>query len=283
MFQSIGLEYPSHGTLNGIKHFYSCLPKSTPSFPMHFHKHIELFLLTKGSLEVDFGTVQFIANAGEVVIIPPNQPHAGRYIPPITEYHVIQFDIDDFQNNIIEVQQSLNIFMNKDNIFSHTTNDNRVIKAVKRLFDLNRNSLLISADIYNLLLLLSEKCINLSVKENSDKRFEKIFEYIHTNFSDELTTNSVSEIFSYNESYFCRRFKTITGMNFTKYLQTLRLNNACKLLCETKKDINEIYSICGFNNFSYFTHCFKKAFGTTPSEYRNTNRTSIYNKNDKHT
>ena len=232
-------------------------------------------------MAVDFGTVQFTASAGEVVIIPPNQSHAGRYIPPSTEYHVIQFDIEDFQNNILESQQSLNIFMNKDNIFLHTTNDNRIIKAVKKLFNLNRNSLLISADIYNLLSLLSEKCINLSVKENFDKRFEKIFEYIAANFADDLTTNSVSKIFSYNESYFCRRFKSITGMNFTKYIQTLRLNNACKLLCETKKDINEIYSICGFNNFSYFTHCFKKVFGTTPSEYRNTNRKSIYNKTDK--
>ena len=78
----------------------------------------------------------------------------------------------------------------------------------------------------------------------------------------------VSEKFGYNETYFCRRFKEITGLTFTGYLLALRMERAQKLLMETQEEIGTIAWKCGYADVSYFSHCFKKQFGVSPMGFR---------------
>ena len=52
------------------------------------------------------------------------------------------------------------------------------------------------------------------------------------------------------------------------YLSRVRMENACLLLAETDEPIASVAAGCGFQTATYFHVCFKKAYGITPSEYR---------------
>ena len=79
--------------------------------------------------------------------------------------------------------------------------------------------------------------------------------------------NKISDEFQISESYFSHMFKEKTGVNFSTYLETIRLNEASRLIRETDISLNELYLSVGYNNANSFRRAFKKIYGITPQRY----------------
>jgi len=60
----------------------------------------------------------------------------------------------------------------------------------------------------------------------------------------------------------------VTGITTMNYIRILRLELAQKMLEETPESISNISLKCGFSDTHYFSNCFKKHFGISPSEFR---------------
>lgn len=58
------------------------------------------------------------------------------------------------------------------------------------------------------------------------------------------------------------------GMNFSAYVNQIRLDEAVKLLKYTNKTSGEIANECEFSTIRIFNITFKNHFGITPREYR---------------
>ena len=69
--------------------------------------------------------------------------------------------------------------------------------------------------------------------------------------------------------YFSRLFKANMGVNFTDYVNKLRVDLACKLLLNNDITLVEIAQLCGFNDQSYFSKIFKNIVGISPKKYKN--------------
>lgn len=52
------------------------------------------------------------------------------------------------------------------------------------------------------------------------------------------------------------------------YLQSLRLQYACKLLRDPNQSIAQVAHACGYEDANYFIRLFRKRFGTTPGKWR---------------
>lgn len=63
-------------------------------------------------------------------------------------------------------------------------------------------------------------------------------------------------------------FTRDTGMSPKRFLNTLRLREAARLLCQSENRIKEIAADCGFASDHYFHLVFRQAFGCTPTNYR---------------
>ncbi|MBS0967557.1 MULTISPECIES: HTH-type transcriptional activator RhaR [Yersiniaceae] len=63
-------------------------------------------------------------------------------------------------------------------------------------------------------------------------------------------------------------FKQQTGMSISDYLRQLRLCNAMALLRHGRQPIGDVAAACGFDDSNYFSVVFNRAFGATPSGYR---------------
>lgn len=108
-----------------------------------------------------------------------------------------------------------------------------------------------------------------ATKSTSSKLITQIEQFVYENYHlSEMSVSMLATEFKFSESYFSQYFKNNTGQIFSKYLETLRINNACKLINETALNIDEIALAVGYNNTLSFRRAFKKIMGVTPSQLR---------------
>jgi AraC-like DNA-binding protein len=70
--------------------------------------------------------------------------------------------------------------------------------------------------------------------------------------------------------YLCRSFKEETGRPLRSYLTTLRLRSSLERVPDRSADLTDLALELGFPSHSYFTECFRREFGITPTTLRRT-------------
>jgi two-component system response regulator YesN len=95
----------------------------------------------------------------------------------------------------------------------------------------------------------------------------KVFAQEHYRESD-ITINMVCKNLHISSTYFSALFKKETKMTFMSYLFQIRMDAAKDLLKNTNLKAFEISEKVGYSEPNYFSYCFKKQFGVSPSEYR---------------
>ena len=74
-----------------------------------------------------------------------------------------------------------------------------------------------------------------------------------------------------------RKVTALTDLPPNEFIKFIRLSRAKDLLIKDFGNISEIGYEVGFNNPSYFAECFRKQFGCSPSEFKET-RSSVSDK-----
>ena len=79
-----------------------------------------------------------------------------------------------------------------------------------------------------------------------------------------------------SRSIFYRKLKSIVGMPPVDFIREIRVKRAAQLIRNDVYNFSQIAYMTGFSDPKYFSRCFKKHMGVTPSEYKN----SINNEED---
>ena len=84
-----------------------------------------------------------------------------------------------------------------------------------------------------------------------------------------ITISDVSTALGTNDKYISLSVNKYARMNFNHYINTLRVQEAKKLLLEPNRNssIQDIAMVCGFGNASSFIRVFKQTTGLTPAYY----------------
>lgn len=104
--------------------------------------------------------------------------------------------------------------------------------------------------------------------DNITSKIYNITAYIHSNYTEDLSLNSIAERFYISSYYLSHQFKRVTNFTLTEYIQLTRIRNAQTLLLSTDKPITDIAFSCGFNSFSQFNRAFNNFVGVSPSKFR---------------
>jgi len=131
-----------------------------------------------------------------------------------------------------------------------------------------QNSYQLQTVFSDLLQQLNDESKPLETLSYSDKRLQKITEYVNRHYSGEIRVGKLAQDIGMAEATFCRFFKKTFGEHFTGYVNKIRIEYAVRQLLETKDSVSEIGYACGFNTIDYFIRIFKKVKGCTPKEYR---------------
>lgn len=91
-------------------------------------------------------------------------------------------------------------------------------------------------------------------------------------FENNLTLDSLAERCHTNRTYLSQIIHEDYNSNFNTFINTLRVNEAKKIMLNGKSNIplKELYKKLGFNSYSVFNESFKKATGVTPAFYFDT-------------
>lgn len=104
---------------------------------------------------------------------------------------------------------------------------------------------------------------------NYHKRLTNVTDYIGQHLDEEISLESLSDIFCISKFHFHRLFTALTGMSLQQYIRWLRLKRAAQqLLIDKEQSIINIAINAGFESHEAFSRAFKKACGLTPSQYR---------------
>ncbi len=115
---------------------------------------------------------------------------------------------------------------------------------------------------------VDEAIIEKSGISDIDKTFlEKINRVIKDNIANaDFLTSDLYASMNSSESVVFRKVKALTGKSPNQYIREVRLNIAAQMIRKGGKPLEVCYR-AGFTDPSYFSACFKKQFGVTPSKY----------------
>ena len=112
----------------------------------------------------------------------------------------------------------------------------------------------------------------LLVKEHSLKKYSHLIGRVITLISYDLTADLslkyISSLMNVNASYLSATFKKECGETLTEYVHRKRMEAAAFMLSHSDKQIQTIAEECGILDVNYFIKLFKKQYGITPTQYR---------------
>ena len=109
------------------------------------------------------------------------------------------------------------------------------------------------------------------VIENPDEKMtNQLMAYIEEHMADEdLKIDQMAEAVGMSRTVLYGKIKQLMGVSPSDFLRQVRMQRAEQLIAKSKMSIAEVAYAVGFSDPKYFTKCFKKETGMTPSEYRN--------------
>ena len=92
---------------------------------------------------------------------------------------------------------------------------------------------------------------------------------IHESYTEEeLKVGELAGMCGITPEYFRSIFSGIYGVSPSRYITNLRMSRAKELLSSGMYTVTETAHMCGFEDVSYFSRCFKKVVGISPAGYR---------------
>lgn len=100
-------------------------------------------------------------------------------------------------------------------------------------------------------------------------RIERVFRENQIFLNPHLKLSDVARAVGTNRTYVSNFFNQELGVSFYEYVNTMRIDLACRLLGDTDAPVREIAEKSGFNSHQSFIRTFLKLKGIKPTEFRN--------------
>jgi len=271
---------------SNINHSFHINHLKVDYFPSmhHYHPEVEILLVVNGT------GVRYVGNSiepfapGDLVMIGPNVPHEWCSDKNVgtgqSEAIYILFNTEilgsDFWN-LPESKIILKIIQQSQRGIKLTGKTREegalLMKTIDTSYGFSRIILLMT--ILELIAFgneyqyLASPVIQSNINDRDSIRLNKVYKYVIDNIHEKISLDKAAFIANLSTPAFCRYFKKRANKTFMKFLNEIRIGQACRLLVNENNSVSEICFNCGFNNISYFIRQFKKITGYTPLGYRN--------------
>ena len=113
--------------------------------------------------------------------------------------------------------------------------------------------------------------VHLNIQEAAQKKLDDqwlkvVLEWTQKNYTHKITLQDILNVTHFTKSYFCNRFKKLTGYTYIQYVNQIRLEQACVYL-KQGISVEQTATLCGFSCVPYFVQLFKRRYGVTPGKF----------------
>lgn len=255
--------------------------------PLHSHPVFELQTVLAGKLLLTTTDgKELIIGEDELCLLPPDFYHG---VQPLEETHrmTLRFSIQ----RLADTEVDLHSRFAKLTDATHIQDGGAILCALSRiraeiLSPTATTGALCRAYLSELFLLLFRSlgakdenmtAPQLSESDDENARYNKIELLMQQHMADIFREEDLAEALGLSVRQTSRMMQKIFGMSFRKKLLELRLHYAKGLLLTTEIPVEQIAATVGYTSPSGFHIAFKKAFGSTPSDYRDANLPASFN------
>jgi AraC-like DNA-binding protein len=244
-----------------------------PQQHLHFHRHYELLYITKGRRDLWINGRDYSAEAGDLIVFRPEEPHTEYAGTKMVSYFVYRFCPEDLSHSHLE--------------FPETPHGSPVLKLPHKgefVMLFNRISaefrrkeadsqLLLDAYLVEFLVKLRRTVRDISQKAAVAggavrERIQIAAALLQENVSGELTLKELAKHTFMSSSHFAHSFKSYVGESPRRYQIRERIKQAKTLLLETQRPATEIAEQLGYASPYFFFRQFRAKTGYTTSEFR---------------
>ncbi len=255
------------------------------SYQMHWHSYGEI--MVAGPKAPNIYSVNqnvYELEEGDFVLAWPMEMHA--VIDADRENAlVIQFS-NAFMNSLFDLQRIMHFYRNLHiiSLKAHPELGKELTDIVNRMKDCffsnsRDRELRCCMCLMEFMLTLDEhrkEFVPELKRENSGgynedvmRRIISVTDYIKNNLTaEDLSQGTMADMAGISKDYFSRVFKNVTGMNYSKWLNTIRLEKATELLSQNDLTLTEVAMLSGFQSIPSFNRVFRDEKGMAPREYR---------------
>ena len=109
---------------------------------------------------------------------------------------------------------------------------------------------------------------NQHISSMDERLMERVMDIAERHIPDEdFTVERFALETSMSRKHLHRKLLALTGLGPSEFIRFIRLQKAKQLLEQHYDNITQIAYEVGFSNPSYFSQCFRKQFGVSPSQY----------------
>lgn len=232
----------------------------------HYHSLYEIYFMLEGNCTYVIDNKVYKVQAGDLVIIPDGIIHHTKYDNVEHKRILINCAVRYIPLSVISGGVSgVCIYRNPDVVCEIA----EILGKIEREYSVNDKyrDEIITCHTHALFFLLVRNvniCLDAEVK---NKVIEQAVAYIKENFSSAVSLSEIAAMYSLSPEHFSRMFKKETGLGFSKYLNSLRLQHAEQLLKSAQgQNITKVAESCGFEDSNYFSKKFKEMYGVAPKK-----------------
>ena len=240
-------------------------------FPNHFHDYYVIGFIESGERSLSCKNREYIVKPGDLLLFNPRDSHTCEQTSSTPlDYRCINVSSETMGRAVFEIT-------GKEYLpsFSPTVvfrSDQVPLLRELHMIIMEEEKDFRKEEIF--FFLLEQLIEEHSEKETERPRPEEsreigiICSHLERNYMKNITLDELSELTGLSKYYLLRSFTKQRGISPYRYLETIRIDRAKKLLEKGVLPIEAALQT-GFTDQSHFTNFFKKFIGLTPKQYMN--------------
>ncbi|MFG6378668.1 MAG: AraC family transcriptional regulator [Lachnospiraceae bacterium] len=246
-------------------------------FPNHFHEHYVIGFVENGERCLSCRNKNYTIRQGSVVLFNPGDNHSCVQ----TDNGMLDYRGFNISRKImLDLAEEITGKQELPGFSKNVIYDNEVICYLRPLHEMVMNGNSEFGREENLLFLLSSLIQNYSQPFEScipecRQEIEKACKFMEQHFTEHIYLDQICRHAGLSRSTLLRAFTKSKGITPYRYLETIRINEAKKLLSNGVSPLDTAIRT-GFSDQSHFTNYFTSFIGLAPGVYH-----KIFSEKDK--
>ena len=237
--------------------------------PPHIHDLCEIYINLTGNVSFVVEKNMYSVIPGDIIITKPYEYHHCIYNDDSEHKHYwimfSPYENPDFFDFIFKRKRGTGnlVRLNKNQITVF-------LNLCEKLVTLKLSPFSTTSCFFEIISYIEQAYKNnttLTPNENIPSHINEIFDFVNKNHTKIKEIKEITQKFDISISTLERYFKNYLSIAPRKYLESLKLATACKLLRQNHTVTYACYE-SGFDDFSHFIAKFKNEFKTTPLKYK---------------
>ena len=248
---------------------------------LHHHDFYEIYFLLSGDVTYLIESKIVHVMPGDLLLIPPGELHQVIIRPEMSVYerYVLWVDpqfIQRLSSASTDLKTGLESSVTGGSQLRLDPEDRSRVRSLLDLLarengsdgfgtDLMGRSLLTQL-LVTINRLASRGGIRMYEDTRTNRAVTQVMDYVNLHYAEPLSLDMLAEKFFVSKYHLSHEFNRQVGTSVYHYIQKKRLLIARQLLAQGKKP-SQVYSACGFSDYTGFFRAFKAEYGVSPREF----------------